>query len=184
MALLLPLLAAAELGAQPAPVPAPKPAVAAPAPATLAPPATAAPAAAPTVSAPTMTDGTPAGAAADKKPRKFWIDGKLRELKKGEVRPYKAPTLLPEPDPQPSSVRVFELAHPKEPEVQVLARPYYGAPMIGTASTGTRTAVRGEVMVQTSRWFCPSRKWLALAPFGWVCADHGKPTEQPAPSRS
>ena len=40
----------------------------------------------------------------DKKPRKFWIDGKFRELKKGEIRPYTAPTLLPEPEPVPSEI--------------------------------------------------------------------------------
>ena len=67
-----------------------------------------------------------------KKLRKFWIGGKFRELKKGEVRPYTPPTLLPEPEFQPSSMRVFEVAKPEEGDPQVLARPYYGAPMIGT----------------------------------------------------
>lgn len=126
------------------------------------------------VPAPAPTD---AAALNPKKPRKFWIDGRLRELKKGEVRPYKPPAILPEPDAQPSAVRVFELAIPKEPEVQVLARPYYGSPMVGTVSPGTRMAVRGEVISQTGRSFCPNRKWLALLPFGWACADHGKPSD-------
>jgi lipoprotein-anchoring transpeptidase ErfK/SrfK len=131
------------------------------------------------VPAPPPTD---AAALNPKKPRKFWIDGRLRELKKGEVRPYKPPAILPEPEAQPSAVHVFELAIPKEPEVQVLARPYYGSPMVGTVSPGTRMAVRGEVISQTGRSFCPSRKWLALLPFGWACADHGKPSELPPSS--
>jgi lipoprotein-anchoring transpeptidase ErfK/SrfK len=133
--------------------------------------------------APAAPSATPApgqpGDPAAKKPRKFWIDGKFRELKKGEVRPYTPRTLLPEPDLLPSSMRVFEVAAPEEGDPQVLARPYYGAPMLGTVIPGTRIGVRGETYTKSSRW-CHSKRWLAVQPFGWMCADHGKVTDAPA----
>jgi len=111
--------------------------------------------------------------AAVKKPRKFWIDGKFRELKKGEIRPYTPRTVLPEPEPQPSSMRVLEVIKPEEGDPQVLARPYYGAPMIGTVVPGTRINVRGEIVVKSKSW-CHSKRWLAVQPFGWMCADQAK----------
>ncbi len=139
---------------------------------------TAAPPGAPGQAAPT-TPGQPGDPNAPvKKPRKFWIDGKFRELKKGEVRPYTPPNLPPEPEPQPSAARVFEVAKPEEGDPQVLARPYYGSPMVGTVVPGTRIAVRGEVIAKSSRW-CHSKRWLAVQPFGWMCSDHGKATDAP-----
>jgi len=147
-------------------------------------PPAAAPAAQPIPAAAQPGAAGPAGTPVDpnapaKKLRKFWIGGKFRELKKGEVRPYSPPTLLPEPELQPSSMRVFEVSKPDEGDPQVLARPYYGAPMIGTVVPGTRMNVRGEVVTKTTRW-CPSKRWLAVQPFGWMCSDHGKPTGEPA----
>lgn len=143
-------------------------------------------AAAPTASPAVAQPGAPGqpGAAADpnapaKKIRKFWIGGKFRELKKGEVRPYTPPSILPEPEFLPSAVRVFEVAKPEEGDPQVLARPYYGAPMVGTVVPGTRIAVRGEIIAKSTRW-CHSKRWLAVQPFGWMCSDHGKPTNEPA----
>jgi lipoprotein-anchoring transpeptidase ErfK/SrfK len=142
--------------------------------------ATQAPPAAGTVQAAPAVPGQPGDpSAAAKKPRKFWIDGKYRELKKGEVRPYTPPNLPPEPDPQPSAARVFEVAKPEEGDPQVLARPYYGSPMVGTVVPGTRIAVRGEVIAKSSRW-CHSKRWFAVMPFGWMCSDHGKATDAPA----
>ena len=113
-----------------------------------------------------------------KKPRKFWIGGKFRELKKGEVRPYTPPNLLPEPAFTPSAIQVIEIAKPDEGDPQVLARPYYGAPMLGTVAPGTRIAVRGEVLTKSTR-YCPSKRWLAVEPFGWLCQDAGKATTAP-----
>jgi lipoprotein-anchoring transpeptidase ErfK/SrfK len=144
------------------------------------PAAPAAPGAVPGAAAPGAA--APGQAAVDplaaKKPRKFWIDGKFRELKKGEIRPYTAPTLLPEPEPVASDIKVLEVAKLEEGEAQVLARPYYGAPMIGTVVPGTRIAVRGETISKSSH-YCHSKRWLAMQPFGWLCADFGKPTTEP-----
>ncbi len=129
--------------------------------------------------------GTAAAAAgdpakADKKPRKFWIDGKFRELKKGEIRPYYAPKMLPDVEPTPSSVKVFEIVKLEEGDPQVLARPYYGAPMIGTVQVGAKLPVRGETTAKFTTRFCKGKRWLAIAPVGWMCAEHGKPVEGPA----
>jgi lipoprotein-anchoring transpeptidase ErfK/SrfK len=156
-----------SLYAQPAAAPAPAPAaVAAPAGAGAAPG--------------TAPGGAAAAAAAEKKPRKFWIDGKFRELKPGEVRPYRPPQLPPEPEPQPSTIKVLEAQKLEEGgEPQVLARPYYGAQMIGTVAPGTRLQVRGELIAKSTR-YCHGKRWLALAPFGWICAEHGKPVDTPA----
>jgi lipoprotein-anchoring transpeptidase ErfK/SrfK len=151
---------------------APQPAAVTPA----AKPATAAPQAPPSEAGTVPEDPN---SKAPKKPRKFLIDGKFRELKKGEIRPYTPPTLLPEPEPAPSPIKVFEVsARDEEPEAQVLARPYYGAPMVGTVVPGTRMAVRGENIAKTTR-YCPSKRWLAVQPFGWVCWDHGKASDGP-----
>ena len=87
--------------------------------------------------------------------------------------------MLPEPVFLPSTVRVLEVSKPDEGDPQVLARPYYGAPMIGTVAPGTRMAVRGELVTKSTR-FCPSKRWLAVEPFGWMCQDHGKPSPLPA----
>lgn len=178
--------------AQTPPAVAPPPAAAKPPAAVPAAPAVKPPAApVPGVAAPGAAAGAAAGAAGPgaapgtaapldpKKPRKFWIDGKFRELKKGEIRPYTAPTLLPEPEATPSEVKVFEVGKLEEGEAQVLARPYYGAPMLGTVVPGTRIAVRGETLSKSSH-YCHSKRWLAMQPFGWLCADHGKPTTEPA----
>lgn len=131
--------------------------------------------------------GSPAAAGdaapPEKKIRKFWIDGKYRELKKGEVRPYVAPTMLPEPEIAPSQIKVIEMQKQDDGEPQALARPYYGAPMIGTINPGARLPVRGEYVSKNSKW-CHGKRWLAVSPFGWVCADHGKPTDQPAMTES
>lgn len=115
-----------------------------------------------------------------KKPRKFWIDGKFRELKKGEVRPYYPPKMLPDVEPSPSTVKVFEVSKLEEGDPQVLARPYYGAPMIGTVQVGAKLPVRGETTAKFATRFCKGKRWLAIAPMGWMCADHGKPVEAPA----
>jgi len=116
----------------------------------------------------------------EKKPRKFWMpDGKYRVLKPGEVRPYRAPSLGPDPEPQSSATKTLEarkLAGGREPEV--LARPDSSAPFIGTVAPGTRLSIRGELLAETTGT-CYSRRWLAVQPLGWICADHGKPTDAP-----
>ena len=166
--------------AGPAPPPAARPAVA-PAPVAAAAPGAAA--AAPGAATPAPGTAAPVDPLAAKKPRKFWMDGKFRELKKGEIRPYTPPTVLPEPEPTASDIKVFEVAKLEEGEAQVLARPYYGAPMVGTVVPGTRIAVRGEI-ISKSAHFCHSKRWLAMQPFGWMCADHGKATPEPATTES
>src|SRR5262249_26542952 len=112
---------------------------------------------------------------APKPPRKFLIDGKLRPLKPGEIRPYVAPTLEPEPPPEPSDIKVVEV---EEDEAQVLARPWYGAPMVGNLALGARLPLRGIFQGKSSK-YCPNRKWLALQPMGWICSKQPKPTSQP-----
>ncbi len=175
-------LANGPVYAQPVPG-ATAPAGSAPAPLSSAVPASAPPTALPAVPLAPASAAAPAAPAAasvavDKKPRKFWIDGRYRELKKGEVRPYRPPQMLPDSEPQPSIIKVFEAQKLEDGEPQILARPYYGSPMLGTVSPGTRMAVRGEVMAKTTR-YCHSKRWLALVPFGWICAEHGKPVLDP-----
>jgi len=177
MGLTLTMDAALAQTAPPPAVPTPPPPAATVKPAPSPQPAVARPEA-PTPGAAIPGAAAPGAVAADKKPRKFWIDGKFRELKKGEIRPYAAPTLLPEPEPVPSDIKVLEVAKLEEGEAQVLARPYYGAPMIGTVVPGTRIAVRGET-ISKSTHYCHSKRWLAMQPFGWLCADFGKPTTEP-----
>ena len=130
---------------------------------------------------PGLGPGLGLGQTAEKRPRKFWMpDGKYRELKPGEVRPYHPRKLDPEPEPQLSDIKTLEaqlLKNGNEPEV--LARPDSAAPMIGTVAPGSRLSVRGEILAKTVGT-CRSRRWLALIPFGWICAEHGKPTDQPA----
>lgn len=131
--------------------------------------------------APGAAAGAPGDAGkADKKPRKFWIDGKFRELKKGEIRPYYPPKMLPDVEPTPSTVKTFEIIKLEEGDPQVLARPYYGAPMIGTVQIGAKLPVRGETLAKFSTRFCKGKRWLAIAPVGWMCADHGKAVDGPA----
>ena len=187
-ALTLPMMLSATLAqAQAAPPgpppPAPPPAQPLAAPPTSPAPGVAAPAGAAAPGTPAPGTAAPIDPLAPKKPRKFWMDGKFRELKKGEIRPYTPPTLLPEPEPTPSDIKVFELGPIEEGEAQVLARPYYGAPMVGTVVPGTRIAVRGETLSKSAH-FCRSKRWLAVMPFGWLCADLGKATPQPATTES
>lgn len=134
----------------------------------------------PAGSAPAAAATGPDAAKPDKKPRKFWIDGKFRELKKGEIRPYYPPKMLPDVEPTPSAVKVFEIVKLEEGDPQVLARPYYGAPMIGTVQIGAKLPVRGETTAKFSTRFCKGKRWLAIAPVGWMCADHGKAVDGPA----
>jgi lipoprotein-anchoring transpeptidase ErfK/SrfK len=124
------------------------------------------------------SDESENGLSAEKKPRKFWMpDGKYRELKPGEVRPYRAHRLDPDPEPQPSNIKTLEAQlHKNGYEPEILARPDSTSPMIGTVAPGTRLSVRGEFMA-TSTGTCRSRRWLAILPFGWICADYGKPTD-------
>ena len=112
-----------------------------------------------------------------KEPRRFMMNGKLRTLKPGEVRPYVAPTLEADPAPEISQVKAVEVL---EDEAQVLARPYYGAPMVGTLALGARIPVRGVLLGRGGR-YCPERRWVALAPMGWICAKQARPTKE-APS--
>ncbi|MCS6912560.1 MAG: L,D-transpeptidase [Myxococcales bacterium] len=108
-------------------------------------------------------------------PRKFLIDGRLRPLKPGEVRPYVPPELEPEPEAEATEVKVVEVV---EEDVQVLARPWYGAPMVGNLVLGARLPIRGTFQARSSR-YCTGRKWWALLPFGWICARQARPTAGP-----
>lgn len=129
---------------------------------------------------PAAETAPPPAAPASKEPRKFLINGKLRPLRPGEVRPYVAPVLLPEPPPEPTDVQTIEV---QEDEAQVLARPYYGAPMVGTVALGARLPVAGEFKARSPH-YCASKRWFQLRPFGWICSKQGKPTPEPPTAES
>ncbi len=137
---------------------------------------------APAAPAPVPAAGSPAAVPAvismavpQKGPRKFLIDGHLRPLRPGEIRPYVAPTLEPEPTPDPSEIKGVQV---DEDEAQVLARPFYGSPMVGTVALGARLPVRGTFLAKSAR-YCANRHWIALSPLGWICSKQVRSTDEP-----
>jgi hypothetical protein len=96
-----------------------------------------------------------------------------------KLRPYAPPQLEPEPQLAPSDVRVVEIVPPDDDwDANVLARPYFSSPMVGQVLRGARIAVRGEVQVNGSR-SCAAQLYLALEPFGFICASQARATSLP-----
>jgi hypothetical protein len=99
--------------------------------------------------------------------------------KSHKIRPYSAPQLEPEPELTPSDVRVVEIVPPEDDyDANVLVRPAFIAPMVGQVLRGARVAVRGEVQVKNAKG-CPAQLYYALQPFGFICANQTRNTNQP-----
>src|SRR5262249_2510604 len=100
--------------------------------------------------------------------------------KKVVIRPYVAPKLDPEPELAPSDVKVVEIVRPNaDMGWNVLARPWYGAPMVGQVLRGARIGVRGQVQVKNGHG-CTSKLYYALEPFGYLCSRETRHTDKPA----
>ena len=93
---------------------------------------------------------------------------KLPNGKTLTLRPYVPPKLEPEPAPEPHDW-----------DSNILARPWYGAPMVGQILRGARVPVKGQLQVKNGRG-CPTRIYYALEPFGWICSKETKKTDKPA----
>src|SRR5262249_48066587 len=105
---------------------------------------------------------------------------KLPDGKTVTIRPYVPPQLEPAPEAQPSDVKVVEIVPPEHDwDSNILARPWYGAPMVGQILRGARVPVKGQVQVKNGRG-CPSRLYYAIDPFGWICSRETKKTDKPA----
>jgi hypothetical protein len=92
------------------------------------------------------------------------------------LRPYVPPVLEPDPAFVPSEATTIEIAPPAEEwDMPVLARPRDTSPLLGSIARGTRTRVRGELAVATSR-YCRGGVFYAIEPFGWICAADTQPT--------
>jgi hypothetical protein len=100
--------------------------------------------------------------------------------KSQKLRPYVPPQLPPEPEIAPSEAHVVEIVPPEgDFDANVLARPWFAAPMVGQVLRGARIAVRGEAMVKSTHG-CPTQRYYALQPFGWICsAQTRKSTQAP-----
>ena len=95
-------------------------------------------------------------------------------LKADDIKPYVAPKLLPEPELEPSDVKVVEIS---TQEAVIEIRPW-SSPMVGNAIQGARLPVKG--VVKATRGGCSAKVWYALEPFGYVCGKEAHPTDQPA----
>jgi hypothetical protein len=95
------------------------------------------------------------------------------------LRPYVPPVLEPDPAFVPSEATAIEVVPAGEEwDMPVLARPRDTAPLLGSIARGTRTKVRGELAVETSR-YCRGGVFYAIEPFGWICAADTQPTTLP-----
>lgn len=90
-------------------------------------------------------------------------------------KPYAAPKIEAEPEVAPPAEKVVEV--PKDEEMPILVRPFAYAPMVGAAIGGARLPVRGVWEAPTQRG-CTGKRWLALQPFGWICAGWIRRTQE------
>lgn len=98
-------------------------------------------------------------------------------LKPEDIKPYVPPNLPPDPEPEPSDVKVVEVT---APEAVIEIRPW-SSPMVGNAIKGARLPVKG--IAKPSKGGCSTR-WYALEPFGWLCGHEAHPTDKPATTES
>ncbi len=95
---------------------------------------------------------------------------------RGKLRTYTPPVLDPEPEltpaPDIASVEV------KDPELVVLARPSYTAPLLGAVVKGARLELRGTYDTPRPQG-CAVRRWYAIKPAGYVCGRGVRPSSQP-----
>ncbi|MBC8073881.1 MAG: L,D-transpeptidase [Deltaproteobacteria bacterium] len=75
----------------------------------------------------------------------------------------------------PSEVRYVEARHS---ETVVRGRPWVPHKRIATIAGGTRLVVRGEVASRDGEG-CHGKTWYAVLPFGFVCSEHVRSTDQP-----
>ncbi len=98
-----------------------------------------------------------------------------------EIKPYVAPRIEAEPELSASDTAVVQI--PNTEEAIVVFRPGPGAPMLGSAVPGARLPVRGMWDAPNNRR-CEGKRWYAIAPFGWVCSDWVRKTDEPASTES
>lgn len=98
---------------------------------------------------------------------------KAPEPPKIEIKPYVPPRIDPEPVTEAADTKTVRVP---EDEASVLVRPGPGQPMVGSAVPGARLPVRGMWIAPNARR-CNSKRWYILDPFGWVCGDWVKRTE-------
>ena len=95
------------------------------------------------------------------------------------LRPYGVPALEPDPPFMPSYEAVVEIDPPADDwDMPVLVRPRDTAPLLGSIARGTRVRVRGELAVSSSR-YCGGSVFYAIEPFGWICGEFTRPSDEP-----
>jgi hypothetical protein len=141
-------------------------------------PAPAAPAGAPTVIAPSAPAAPGSPAPAPAAPAASGASAP-RPAKPVEIKPYVPPRIDPEPPIVEADTPVVKV--PEDAEATVVVRPGPGMPMVGSAVPGALLPVRGMWDAPTPRR-CAGRRWYALEPFGWVCGNWVRRSEEP-PSR-
>lgn len=88
------------------------------------------------------------------------------------------PTILEPPEEieiGPSEVRFIEA---RSAETVVRGRPWVPYRRMATLARGTRLAVRGEVESRDAKG-CNGKGWYAVWPFGYVCSEHARPSDEP-----
>ncbi|HWB76422.1 MAG TPA: L,D-transpeptidase [Nannocystaceae bacterium] len=78
----------------------------------------------------------------------------------------------------PSEVRYVEARHS---ETVIRGRPWVPHKRVATIAGGTRLVVRGEVASRDKEG-CSGKTWYAVLPFGFVCSEHVRKTEDPPAS--
>jgi len=81
---------------------------------------------------------------------------------------------------RPSEVRYVEA---RQLETVVRGRPWVPYKRVATVSKGTRFVVRGEVDSRDDEG-CHGKRWYAVWPFGYLCSEHVRATEQPPTTRA
>lgn len=76
---------------------------------------------------------------------------------------------------RPSEVRYVEA---RQLETVVRGRPWVPHKRVATVSKGTRFVVRGEVDSRDDQG-CHGKTWYAVWPFGYLCSEHVRSTEEP-----
>jgi len=82
------------------------------------------------------------------------------------IKPYVAPALEAEPPVDPAP---FQTLLATDAEVHVLARPWFGAPLVGALMQDARVPVQGVVASRTRRG-CGGKPWYKLLPSAYVCS--------------
>lgn len=81
---------------------------------------------------------------------------------------------------RPSDVRYVEA---RQLETVVRGRPWVPYKRVATVSKGTRFVVRGEVDSRDAEG-CRGKVWYAVWPFGYLCSEHVRTTDEPPSTRA